>query len=80
MTPVGLLRVLGSSGVRLWVEGDRLRYRSPAPLPADLRSALIAHKAAILSILSTPGVVLWSTDPTAIGGRWDRDTWIPPAE
>lgn len=79
MSPSEVLRVLAGRGVRVWAEGGRLRFRAPGTLPDDLRALLSTHKPALLALLSCPGVVVASTDPAAIGGRWDGDTWIPPA-
>ncbi len=43
-----------AAGVRLWVEGGKLRYRTSAgPLAADLREQLTAHREELIHHLST---------------------------
>ncbi|MGH9361541.1 MAG: hypothetical protein ACRD2T_06450, partial [Thermoanaerobaculia bacterium] len=50
--PTDLLDRLRALDVRLWVEEDRLRFRSPpGVLTDDLKAAMRAHKAAILAFL-----------------------------
>jgi hypothetical protein len=39
------------AGVRLWREGDSLRFRSPGGLPVKLAEMLKAHKADVLACL-----------------------------
>jgi hypothetical protein len=40
------------AGIRLFAEGDQLRYRAPkGVLTPELRHALMAHKAALLAVL-----------------------------
>jgi hypothetical protein len=40
------------AGIRLFAEGDQLRYRAPkGVLTPELRHALVAHKAALLAVL-----------------------------
>jgi amino acid adenylation domain-containing protein len=52
MTARELLTYLQQHNVKLWAEGDRLRFAAPpGGLPTDLRVELVKHKAAILAIL-----------------------------
>jgi hypothetical protein len=80
MTAPEVLRLLCARRVRIWAAGGRLKFNAGGALPADLRAMLVAHKAALLAVLARPGLVVASTDPAAIGGRWDGSTWIPPAD
>ena len=49
MTTDELLRLLAESGIDVWREGDRLRYRAPvAALSPELRSAMAEHRDALL--------------------------------
>src|SRR5215213_1338847 len=53
MTTVELLSNLRHLDVKLWVEGERLRYSAPPKaLSPDLLSQLAAHKAEIINLLS----------------------------
>ena len=55
MTLIELLDRLGDANVRIWVEGGRLRVRAPAgALTDELRSALDAHKTALVAQLQAP--------------------------
>lgn len=56
MTPVvaSLLRRAAAAGVELESRGDRLRWRAPGGLPADLADGLRTHKAELLAVLSSP--------------------------
>lgn len=41
-----------AAGVELWTTPEgALRWRSPTPLPEDLRQSLVAHKAELLALL-----------------------------
>ncbi|MFH0962802.1 MAG: alpha/beta fold hydrolase [Planctomycetota bacterium] len=52
MTAEELLDLLRRRGVKLWADGDHLRYSAPrGVVTSDLRGQLAQHKAAILSIL-----------------------------
>ncbi|HEY0604579.1 MAG TPA: condensation domain-containing protein, partial [Herpetosiphonaceae bacterium] len=61
MTTVEFLAQLQDLGVKLWVEGDRLRYRgSKEALTPALMSELVARKADLLDLLkaATPVVTI----------------------
>src|ERR1051326_1727521 len=52
MTTTALLAYLRSLDVKLWAEGDRLRYSTPkGVLTPMLRAELVAHKEEILALL-----------------------------
>ena len=51
MSAPELLADLLSRGVMLWREGERLRYRAPADVAAELPELLRAHKAELLAAL-----------------------------
>ncbi|REK29491.1 MAG: amino acid adenylation domain-containing protein [Planctomycetota bacterium] len=52
MTTAELLESLKHSGVRLWVEGDNLRYRAPrGTMTPELKRELKARKAAVIEFL-----------------------------
>jgi amino acid adenylation domain-containing protein len=56
MTIVAFLAQLRRQGVRLWVEGERLRYSAPdSVLTPDLRAELAARKVEILTFLGAAG-------------------------
>ncbi len=47
-----LLADLRERGIRLWLEGDRLRYSAPqGAMTSDLRDQLVAHKSEIIMLL-----------------------------
>ncbi|HEY0736311.1 MAG TPA: amino acid adenylation domain-containing protein [Herpetosiphonaceae bacterium] len=53
MTTVELLARLRDLGIRLWAEGERLRYHAPeGALTAELRAEIVASKAEILVFLA----------------------------
>ena len=54
MTLNALLSDLERLGVALEADGDRLRYKAPAPLPPALLSELKVHKAGVLARLAGP--------------------------
>ncbi|HEY0735674.1 MAG TPA: amino acid adenylation domain-containing protein, partial [Herpetosiphonaceae bacterium] len=61
MTTVEFLAQLQDLGVKLWVEGERLRYRgSKEALTPALMSELVARKSALLDLLkaATPAVTI----------------------
>ncbi|MCU0490000.1 MAG: amino acid adenylation domain-containing protein [Chloroflexaceae bacterium] len=52
MTTIELLAQLRERGVKLWVEGERLRFQAPkGALSAELRDALVEQKAAVIAFL-----------------------------
>ncbi|HEY0606708.1 MAG TPA: condensation domain-containing protein, partial [Herpetosiphonaceae bacterium] len=69
MTTVELLARLRDLGIRLWSEGERLRYHAPeGALTAELRAEIVARKAEILAFLDQAAS---ATQPIAAA--------IPPA-
>jgi len=53
VSAVDLIHRAKASGVDLYIDGDQLKYRARgAPLPAELRDALKAHKAELVAFLS----------------------------
>ncbi|MEE8523718.1 MAG: amino acid adenylation domain-containing protein [Thermoanaerobaculia bacterium] len=71
MNATRLLRDLHRAGVRLWIEGERLRYRGPeSALTVDVRERMKRHKAELLALIRQP--------PDADGPRpVDRDGELP---
>ncbi len=52
MRTTELLSELGGKGIKVWAEGDRLRYRAPKGiLTPDLRQELVNRKGEILTLL-----------------------------
>src|SRR5688572_5727442 len=75
MTTVELLSNLRHLDVKLWVEGERLRYSAPSKaLSADLLAQLAARKSEIINLLSQV-----SSDPAAAPPivPADRDQVLP---
>ena len=79
---------LTSQGYELWVEGDRLKCRSPAgAVPDDVRDALRELKAEVVAVLSAQaaaadGLKAWDGAETeerevCIENPWGR-VWIVP--
>lgn len=63
MTAQELLDYMRTSGVELWAEGERLRYRAPkGVLTPGVLADLAEHKAELLALLHTP-VMEFSTLP-----------------
>ena len=54
MTGLELFKELNAHGVSLTLEGERLKLRASAPLPAHLLEAAKAHKAELIALLSVP--------------------------
>lgn len=52
MTPTAILEELKARKVTIEVAGDKLRFRPGDAVPADLREAIIANKAALLQLLT----------------------------
>ncbi len=52
LTVSELLSELDTTGIRLWAEGRNIHYRSPGPLGAELRDAIIASKPELLTRLA----------------------------
>lgn len=52
MTLDEIFLTLERTGIRLWLEGDRLRYRAPRDVMTEqVRSAIRAHRSAIIARL-----------------------------
>src|SRR5688572_11490561 len=48
-----LLQALAARGIKLWVDGENLAVEMPSgEIPGELREQLVAHKAALLALLS----------------------------
>jgi hypothetical protein len=53
MTSAALILARASAaGIVLTTNGDRIRFDAPHGLPADLRAALVEHKAEVLDLLT----------------------------
>lgn len=59
------LRSAKGNAVRLWVEGGRLRYRSPAPLSTDMVGLLGMWRGPIITFLADPLLAALSADGPA---------------
>ncbi|MBN6100553.1 amino acid adenylation domain-containing protein [Xanthomonas sp. CFBP 8703] len=56
MSIAGIIRNLADKDIRLWLDGDVLRYDAPAGgLPPDVRAEIVARKAQIVDFLRTLG-------------------------
>ena len=52
MSTVALLGELGRLGVKLWNEGEQLRYQAPrGALTAELKAKVIEHKGELVAFL-----------------------------
>jgi hypothetical protein len=61
-----VLAACAAAGIQLRAEGDRLRARAPVGgLTPDLRTALQAHRGALLALLAERRPALW----------WEREPW-----
>ncbi len=61
MTARDCIERLTAKRVRLWLDGDRLRYNAPRDaLTRDLRAAIAANRAEIIHLLrdEPPGIVI----------------------
>jgi TubC N-terminal docking domain/Zinc-binding domain of primase-helicase len=88
MTARDLHRELTRCGVILTAYGDRLHVDAPiSMLTAELRRAMIKHKAELLQLLSTPlapapfqrdvpPADCLSDSPCAVCGSYDRWRWL----
>ncbi|HEU4325741.1 MAG TPA: condensation domain-containing protein, partial [Roseiflexaceae bacterium] len=57
MTTLELLARLRELGIKLWTEGDRLRFQAPkGALTPELRDALVEHKAEVIAFLHEASV------------------------
>jgi hypothetical protein len=54
MTPRDIIASAQAIGAELWADGAMLRWRCPGGLPEDLKAVLVAHKPALLTLLSSP--------------------------
>src|SRR5262245_10898213 len=57
--PTEVLAELTRRGVEIAVDGDRLRFRPQDAVTADLRAALIEHKADLIRLLGPDDEVAW---------------------
>jgi TubC N-terminal docking domain len=51
MTAFEIIKFAEAAGIELWVEGERLRYRSPQQPDLELLSLVIQHKSEIVKLL-----------------------------
>lgn len=52
MSVYELLKKLGASGIKLWLENEELKFKAPkGALTADLKNAIVAQKAEIINFL-----------------------------
>lgn len=61
MTPAACLQELSARGVRLWVEGDALKYEAPlGVLTSEMRHAVAANRAEIIHLLrnESPNIII----------------------
>lgn len=86
-----LLSTLRASGIELWADDGRLRYRAPAGVMTDvLMDQLRARKGELLSLLSPADIATISADPTELhacgagvfyqlapGGEWLCSFCVP---
>ena len=62
MTALELLSLLNSQDIKIWADGDRLRYNAPkGALTPDLREELAARKSELLAILRKADTVTSTT-------------------
>jgi hypothetical protein len=54
MSAAAILRAAGAAGVRIMLNGDRLKLDASAPPPPELLAALREHKAELLRLLQSP--------------------------
>lgn len=52
MSAISILERCRTAGVKVWADGERLRYQAPAPLPDGLLSDLRSRKAELLALLA----------------------------
>ncbi|MFD4365841.1 amino acid adenylation domain-containing protein [Rhodococcus sp. NPDC058521] len=63
MTPHELLGQLRNSGVKLWIDGENLRFSAPrGVLSADLKSALVEAKPEVMAIIAAEETVVSEPD------------------
>lgn len=61
MSAAAIIARAQAASVSLWAEGDKLRWRAPAPPPPDLREVLAllrAHKGVVLRALREAAVTV----------------------
>ena len=52
MTAKDCIQELFACGIRLWIEGDALKYEAPlGALTSEMRRAVVAHRAEIIHLL-----------------------------
>lgn len=52
MSAAAILNQCRAAGVSVWLEGERLKFKAAAPLPAGLLADLKAHKPELIVLLS----------------------------
>ena len=77
MTTLEFLAEIRRRGIELWVEGDKLRYRSPrGALPPVLRDELVRRKGEVLAFLR-PATHAPSVMPPIVPQPRDGDVSLP---
>ena len=78
MEEILFLEKLRSMGIRLWVEGDKLRFRAPGSgLPAEIRAELTERKPRLLKLLG--GLESREKSRPALTPRMSRAQEVPPS-
>ncbi|MEX0642334.1 MAG: hypothetical protein WD468_06520 [Pirellulales bacterium] len=83
MSAFQLLAELGRLGVRLKVDGDRLRFSPQSAVTPELVERLKTHKAELIALVSIIGgsVKVWVSEPKGVqvrgedAGQPDPDPW-----
>jgi len=66
MTPTDCIERLTSNGVRLWLDGDRLRYSAPrGAITREMREAVAANRAGIIRQLQNEPSGILISEPLA---------------
>lgn len=78
-----LLSELRRRGFTLSASGPGLLIKPASQLTPTDRGFLYAHARGIEAIIAKEAIPVWivldSTDPEAIGGKWIGNKWYPPA-
>ncbi|MEG3936147.1 amino acid adenylation domain-containing protein [Microcoleus sp. T3_B1] len=68
------LAELAQRGIKLWLEGDTLRFRAPkGVMTSEDRDLLVLHKAKVISLLSQNNTTANDTDQTIVSISKKRD-------
>ena len=79
LNPVEFLSHLRSLNIKIWADGDRLRYSAPpGALTPNLRDQLVAHKVEILTFIQQAEAATVSAIPTvSYLTRWVGPVFLP---